>query len=91
MWNKQKKRKLTETRGVLERVYGTIGMVYLSVDTLVAVCGLYRQDDSGWGVLAQHQRVSKRLEDGTVVVDVLFSSTKKKKRRERETKKKTLL
>jgi hypothetical protein len=39
---------------------------------LIAVGGLNSQDDSGWGVLSQHQRVGKRLEDGPVVVDVLL-------------------
>jgi hypothetical protein len=39
---------------------------------LIAVGGLHSQDDSGWGVLSQHQRVGKGLEDGPVVVDVLF-------------------
>lgn len=45
---------------------------YLAVNTLIAVGGLNSQDDGGWGVLAQHQRVSKRLEDGSIVVDVLL-------------------
>lgn len=46
---------------------------YLSVDTLVAVGGLHGQNHSGRRVFLQHQRVGERLEDGSVVVDVLLT------------------